>query len=190
MLRLPAVRRCAAILTRVSRAGFSSKLPSDAPGPSDTDVEADVAKQVEKMLKSDAILKLREQLANSRFSMAGIKAANKTRRVYQTVKIVSTASLAEMHRVQLRKLLTQADESSLEAAGFNYALVMDDSKVLYTPSGNVFAVPSFALAAAAAAEWDSQSDFVRVTTMPLVRLVLTIDHTITPFTLMFSESHV
>lgn len=172
--RCRAQQRLPTIVRRCCVAAFSTHPPSApasttaATADDDGTIDADVAKQVDKMLASDAIVKLREQIAMNRFSMGGIKAANKTRRVYQTVEVVSTASLAEMHRAQLRKQLSLSDEASLEAAGFNFALVIDGSKVLYTPSGNVFAVPSHALAIAAAAEWDAQSDFVRVATMPLV----------------------
>lgn len=136
--------------------------------------EEEIAKQMEKMLNSESVVKLREQIGANRFSMSGIKAVNKTRRVYKAVEIVNTASLGEMHRTQLKNQLAVTGDASLEAAGFNFAIVMDGSKVLYTPSGNVFSVPSHALALGIAAEWDSQHEFVRVGSMPLTQMSTTV----------------
>ena len=136
--------------------------------------EEEIAQQMEKMLNSESVVKLREQIGQNRFSMSGIKAVNKTRRVYKAVEIVNTASLGEMHRTQLKNQLAVTGDASLEAAGFNFAIVMDGSKVLYTPSGNVFSVPSHALALGIAAEWDSQHEFVRVGSMPLTQMSTTV----------------
>jgi chaperone required for assembly of F1-ATPase len=59
--------------------------------------------------------------------------------------------------------------------GFSVAL---DGRVLRTPAGNPFALPTRALAEACAAEWEAQSDRVNPLTMPLTRLAnVAIDRT-------------
>src|SRR5438094_775531 len=59
--------------------------------------------------------------------------------------------------------------------GWSVAL---DGKPMRTPGKNELILPSQALAAAIAAEWDSQRDEIRPATMPLTRLAATaIDRT-------------
>jgi chaperone required for assembly of F1-ATPase len=63
-----------------------------------------------------------------------------------------------------------------------------DGRPLRTPARNPLVVPSEALAAAIAAEWDAQQDDVRPTTMPLMRLAATaIDRTRQQRTLVVKE---
>lgn len=61
------------------------------------------------------------------------------------------------------------------ANGFAVTL---DGRTLKTPAKRAFAVPTRTLAAACAAEWDGQVEFIRAETMPLTRLCnVALDHT-------------
>src|SRR5687768_15600135 len=64
-----------------------------------------------------------------------------------------------------------------------------DGKPMRTPGKNDLAVPSEALAAAIAAEWDAQQDEIRPATMPLTRLAATaIDRTAVQRELVVAET--
>ncbi len=76
----------------------------------------------------------------------------------------------------MRRVYKQATTHPAEG-GWAVAL---DGRAMRTPGRNELVVPSEALAAAIAAEWDSQQDEVRPMTMPLTRLAATaIDRTAT-----------
>src|SRR5260370_32294453 len=64
-----------------------------------------------------------------------------------------------------------------------------DGKPLRTPGKNALIVPSEALAAAIAAEWEAQRDEIRPATMPLTRLAATaLDHTAAQRDLVVAET--
>ena len=74
----------------------------------------------------------------------------------------------------MKRVYTRVETRAAEG-GWSIAL---DGKSMRTPGKNGLVVPSQALAAAIAAEWDAQQTEIRPATMPLTRLAATaIDHT-------------
>jgi chaperone required for assembly of F1-ATPase len=74
----------------------------------------------------------------------------------------------------VKRVYTKVETRATEA-GYGIAL---DGKSVRTPAKRDLVVPSSALAAGIAAEWDGQRDEIRPTTMPLTRLAATaIDRT-------------
>jgi chaperone required for assembly of F1-ATPase len=69
----------------------------------------------------------------------------------------------------MRRIYTRA-ESRPADDGWGVAL---DGRPMRTPGGNQLILPSAALAAAIAAEWEAQRDEIRPATMPLFRLAAT-----------------
>lgn len=75
----------------------------------------------------------------------------------------------------MRRVYKTAAVMPADDGGFGIAL---DGRAMRTPGKNPLVVPTAALAAAIAAEWDAQRDEVRPATMPLMRLAATaIDRT-------------
>jgi chaperone required for assembly of F1-ATPase len=70
----------------------------------------------------------------------------------------------------VRRLYKKAEPVAAEGGGYGVAL---DGKTLKTPARRDFVVPSAALVAAIAAEWDAQQRDVQPATMPLTRLAAT-----------------
>jgi chaperone required for assembly of F1-ATPase len=90
-----------------------------------------------------------------------------------------------MKRVYAR-VETRPLEGSQENGGWGIAL---DGKPVRTPARRELAVPSAALAAAIAAEWDAQRDEIRPATMKLTRLAATaIDRTAAQRALVVAET--
>lgn len=78
-----------------------------------------------------------------------------------------------MNEEQARRFYKSV-EVAQQGEGFAVTL---DARTLRTPAKAVFVLPTQALAAACAAEWDAQRDTIRPETMPLTRLVhVAIDH--------------
>src|SRR5271167_249233 len=75
------------------------------------------------------------------------------------------------------KRFYQRAETVAAADGYRVAL---DGKPIKTPSKQALVVPSAALAAAIAAEWDAQQEEVRPARMPLTRLAGTAIDRVTP----------
>lgn len=69
----------------------------------------------------------------------------------------------------MKRLYTRV-ETRVADRGWDIAL---DGKPMRTPGKNEFVVPSAALAAAIAAEWDAQREEIRPATMPVTRLAAT-----------------
>ena len=79
-------------------------------------------------------------------------------------------------------------EATTRQAGDVWGIALD-GRPMRTPAKHELVVPSAALAAAIAAEWDAQQDDIRPATMPLTRLVATaIDRTRTQRDLVIAET--
>jgi chaperone required for assembly of F1-ATPase len=79
-------------------------------------------------------------------------------------------------------------EARTRQAGDGWGIALD-GRPMRTPARHELVVPSAALAAAIAAEWDAQQDDIRPATMPLTRLAATaIDRTRTQRDLVIAEA--
>jgi chaperone required for assembly of F1-ATPase len=79
-------------------------------------------------------------------------------------------------------------EATTRQAGDGWGIALD-GRPMRTPAKHELVVPSAALAAAIAAEWDAQQDDIRPATMPLTRLAATaIDRTRTQRDLVIAEA--
>jgi chaperone required for assembly of F1-ATPase len=86
----------------------------------------------------------------------------------------------------MRRVYTEVATRQFDGGGWGVTL---DVRALRTPGKNELRLPSAALAAAIAAEWDAQREQIRPATMPLFRLAATaIDRTATQRDLVVAET--
>jgi chaperone required for assembly of F1-ATPase len=91
-----------------------------------------------------------------------------TPRFYKAATVVALTANDQPPLVGPRTASAAARPTPLSAPGYRVLL---DARPLKTPAKREFAVPSRALAAAIAAEWQAQGDEIDPSSMPLTRLV-------------------